>query len=376
MTKDVDALNIYLEQARVNAAGGDAVAIVIGSEAADLDSMVSALLYGLLASAAVAPGAPPIVPVVNCPRGDFPLRTEAAYLFAAVGVDVNALLFVDEIDLEALHRAGRLRLILVDHNILSAAHEKFADAVDAIIDHHPDGGLYAQAQPRRIEPVGSATTLVAEAMLCEKPALIGAGLATLMLGTILLDTVNLDPAAQRVTAKDREIAVQLGEASSLAAGELFETLEAEKFNVSALSTPDLLRKDYKAWGTPSLTYGISTVMTSIQDWSAKDSSLVAGMETFLRSRGLACLLAMMAYTDAGRTFHRELVVYAPDPLLAAELAAMLEASDLGLSRARPVGLVDSGKVKMYTQLNTSISRKKLQPLLDCFFSVIKNTCPS
>ncbi len=69
MTNPVETLNIYLKEARVNARGADAVAIVIGNEAADLDSMVSTILYGLLASASRAPGAPHVVPVVNCPRG-------------------------------------------------------------------------------------------------------------------------------------------------------------------------------------------------------------------------------------------------------------------------------------------------------------------
>jgi inorganic pyrophosphatase/exopolyphosphatase len=107
--------------------------------------MVSAILYGLLASARRAPGEVLVVPVINCPRRDFALRTEAVYLFAALGVDVDALLFIDEIDLESLHQAGRLRLTLVDHDIFSADQEKYADVVDAVIDHHPDGGLYRQA---------------------------------------------------------------------------------------------------------------------------------------------------------------------------------------------------------------------------------------
>ncbi|MCP3877139.1 MAG: hypothetical protein GY701_01910 [Sulfitobacter sp.] len=367
MTNHVEKLNIYLEQARVNANGAHAGAIAIGNEAADLDSMVSAILYGQLATAFRAPAAPPVLPVVNCPRVDFTLRTEAVYLFATLGVDVDALLFIDEVDLEALHRAGRLRFTLVDHNILSADQEKYADAVEAIIDHHPDGGLYGQAKPRRIEPVGSAATLVAEAMLSDRPALIDAGSATLLLGTILLDTVNLDPAANRVTAKDQAIAARLSEIAGSDADGLFTILEAEKFNVFALGTGDLLRKDYKAWDTPSGTYGMSTVLTSLEDWIAKDPGLVAGLDAFLRSRGLVCLLAMMAYTDGGGAFRRELAVYAPDPALAASLTAMLKAGALGLTRIRPAGLAVPDKAMFYNQENTSISRKKLQPRLHRFF---------
>jgi len=367
MTNPADDLNIYLSEARASIDRADAGAIVIGNEAADLDSMVSAILYGQLASACRAPGSPPVVPVVNCPRGDFALRTEAAYLFAELGLDVDALVFIDEIDLERLHRAGRLRLTLVDHNVLSVDQAKYADAVEAIIDHHRDSGLCPHGKPRTIEPVGSAASLVAEAMLRDRPALIDARSATLLLGTILLDTVNLDPAADRVTAKDQAIAARLGELAGSDADDLFARLEAEKYNVSALGTGDLLRKDYKGWDTPSGRYGMSSVPTSLQNWTAKDPGLVAGLDAFLRSRGLVCLVVMMAYSDADGEFHRELAVHAPDPDLAAGLTAMLKASDLALSRLRPAALTDPGQVVFLTLGDRTISRKKLQPLLQRFF---------
>ncbi len=368
MSNRIDSLNLYLQQARVNVRGPDGGAIVMGNEAADLDSMVSAMLYGLLASSRHAPGSPSVAPVINCPRNDFSLRTEAVYLFTELNVDVAALLFIDEVDLDALHRAGRLRLTLVDHNILAAAQEQYAEAVDAILDHHKDGGLYPRANPRVVEPVGSAATLVAEAILQEKPDLVDAGSATLLLGTILLDTVNLAPGAGRVTAKDRDVAARLRELAGVDGGELFAALEAEKFNVSALGTGDLLRKDYKSWDSPAGTYGISTVLTSLEAWVAKDPGLVAGLDDFLRSKGLVCLLAMLAYTDAEGGFHRELIVCAPEAGLAAGLTATLEAGDLALTPIQPAGLMDTDRVMFFAQRNAAISRKKLQPLIDRFFS--------
>jgi len=367
MTDSIDMLNTYLAEARRSVDKADAGAVVIGNEAADLDSMVSAILYGQLVSACRSSSEPIVASVINCPRADFVLRTEAVYLFAALGVDVDALLFIDEIDLDSLQRAGRLRLTLVDHNILCTDQEKYADAVVAIIDHHADSGLYPQAEPRLIEPVGSAATLVAEAMLQDRPDLINVQSATLMLGTILLDTVNLDPAAGRVTAKDQAIVNRLSEIAGSNTDDLFTKLQAEKFNLSALATGDLLRKDYKAWGSPSGSYGMSTVLTSIVDWLAREPDFVVGLDAFLRSRGLVCLVVMLAYTDAGGGFCRELALYVPDPKLAQDLTAMLEASELGLGRIRPVGMVGSEQMVLYTQRNTSISRKKLQPLLHRFF---------
>ncbi len=175
-------------------------------------------------------------------------------------------------------------------------------------------------------------------------------------------------AAERATAKDQAIAARLAEVAGADPDELFARLEAEKFNVSALGTGDLLRKDYKAWETPLGSYGMSSVPTSLENWTDKDPGLVAGLDAFLRSRGLACLGAMMAYSDDGGEFRRDLAVYAPDPALAERLTAVLQAGGLGLTRIRPAGLADSDRVMCFSQSNRSISRKKLQPLVQQFFS--------
>lgn len=58
------------------------------------------------------------VPVLNIPRADFPLRTESSFLLKQHHIPESALIFRDEIDLHALHRAGRLSLTLVDHHVL------------------------------------------------------------------------------------------------------------------------------------------------------------------------------------------------------------------------------------------------------------------
>ena len=274
----------------------------------------------------------------------------------------------DEIDLKALHRKGRLRLTLVDHNSLSGDQGVFADAVVAIIDHHADSGSYPGANPRIIEMVGSTATLVAEAILRDKPMLIDTISSTLLLGTILLDTVNLDPGAGRVTEKDRAIAARLGEVCSQDARGLFTKLQAEKFNVSNLGTRDLLRKDYKTWCTRTETYGMSTVLLPIEDWIARDPDLVEGMKAFAVSQDLACLVAMMAYTDTQGMFRRELALYANDSELLAQLTGIMGAGDLDLNRIQPAGLAASDQVMLFTQGNISISRKKLQPMLDQFFS--------
>ena len=171
-----------------------------------------------------------------------------------------------------------------------------------------------------------------------------------------------------MTEKDRDIAAQLCAVAGGDPDALFAKLQFEKFNVAALGTRNLLRKDYKEWQTASVVYGISTVLTSLQEWIGRDPDIVDGCDAFRRSRGLDCLLAMMAYTDAAGAFHRELAVFAPDEALRGRLLACLEASSLGLCRFRPDGLAQSDKAVLFSQGDPSLSRKRLQPLVQALLS--------
>ena len=54
------------------------------------------------------------------PRADFALRTEAVFAFSKLGFAAGEpLLFLDEAELQATHAAGRLDVVLLDHNRLS-----------------------------------------------------------------------------------------------------------------------------------------------------------------------------------------------------------------------------------------------------------------
>ena len=56
--------------------------------------------------------------VLNIPRAEFPLRTDNVFLLRESGLSQDYPVFRNELDLAALHRAGRLDLTLVDHNLL------------------------------------------------------------------------------------------------------------------------------------------------------------------------------------------------------------------------------------------------------------------
>ena len=364
LSPGIEKLRSYLSGTRSRITSGRTVCCVLGNEAADLDSMASAVMYAYFRDCTAGADGIAYVPVINIPREDYKLRTEAVYLFSEAGIDPDWLIFIDEIDLTALHSGGRLKVALVDHNRMAATQEAFASTVIELVDHHKDEGLFENAGPRMIEPVGSAATLVAEAVLDRDQSILEQGSARLLLGTILLDTVNLDPEAKRATEKDQQIVEALTGMTGADRQALFDTLQFEKFNVSALSTSDLLRKDYKQWRMGESRVGISSVLLSVADWLKKDANLSASLASYLSSQRLDVLIAMNAYTNP--EFTRELVVYCPDEGLLNRLLKFFGESDLGLS-AIDSEMVDSS-TRMYEQANLGYSRKKLQPLLDGFFA--------
>ncbi len=351
----------WLKDLKSNFSNTKQATIVMGNEAADLDSMASAVTYAWYLNLSNADQN--CFPLINIPRADFKLRTEAVYLFQEAGVTIDNLLFIEDVDLVKLKADSNLKLVLVDHNKLASSQTGLETVITGILDHHADEESYPPAAVTDIRPVGSCATIVAESFLKDQKDTIDASLGTLLLGTILLDTVNLDPEAGRVTDADSKAAVSLVEIAELNSKKLFDKLQFEKFNVSSLGSYDLLRKDYKEWQLGKVKLGIGSVLLPVEEWISKDPDITGECDKYLKERNLDVLLAMNAFTSPG--FTRQLVVYVPDDSLRADTVAFLEGSDLGLEK---IDVDSSGEgCFFYNQKNLGISRKKLQPLLKDHF---------
>jgi exopolyphosphatase len=353
-------LNRYLMEAKTDINHKSIDYLVMGNEAADLDSMASAVGYAYFLAATKKDKT--IVPVMPIPRADFKLRTEAVYVFYQAGIDLTNLIFLDDMDFEAVLKrvAG---LVLVDHNQLSGLSASYGDKVAIILDHHKNENLYPHAAKKQIEPVGSTTTLVGEELITHCPDLVDPHLALLLWGTILLDTVNLDPGAGRVTPRDEKIAGILMKSCPLGPAEYFDKVQKAKFNTVDLGTFDLLRKDYKQFQSGKISWGIASVLLPLVQWGIKDSKLCVGFEAHAHSHNLDLLFSMNAFTDKG--FSRNLAVYSKETGFHDQLIEFLQEKNLDLT---PVCLKDQkpcleGKISFHRQGNPGISRKKLSPLL-------------
>lgn len=74
--------------------------IFVGNQACDLDSMVSALSFSYLNALSSEDDETLCVPLLPIKKEEFPLRTEASFIFEAVGITPDDLLFLDEFDVD------------------------------------------------------------------------------------------------------------------------------------------------------------------------------------------------------------------------------------------------------------------------------------
>jgi len=360
MEHNMITIQTFLSNAKKHVS--DAKLIVIGNEAADLDSMVSSIVYAYLRN--LLEQGSFVLPLMVIPREDFMLRTEAMYVFNKANIDLDDVVFIDELDLDKIMEQAEF--VLVDHNKLAGDLKKFDSKVVSILDHHRDEDLYKTASPRVIEQVGSTTSLVAHEFFTSGIEM-SRDVAVLLGGTILLDTVNLADDAGRVTEFDKEIAARVLPLCPLPQQEFFDTVQKEKFNVAGLSTNDLLRKDYKEWQFGTVKCGIGSALLPLEQWAEIDNDLASGFAKFAAGNSLDLLLSMNAYTNP--EFNRDLVIFSKSKEAHGQLLAYLQENKLDLTPIDFPGQKqsDSGFITFHKQANLGVSRKKLQPLLTDFY---------
>ncbi|XP_025934927.1 exopolyphosphatase PRUNE1 isoform X3 [Apteryx rowi] len=274
-----------------------------------------------------------------------------------------SLIFRDEIDLAGLHQAGLLSLTLVDHHVLPRADAALEEAVVEVLDHRP---LERDRAPRcRItaELVGSCATLVTERIAQGPPGVLDRLTAALLHGTILLDCVNLSPAGGKVTPRDTACVTLLeSRFPELPARDvIFKALQAAKFDVSGLTTEQMLRKDLKALSSDELALGISGIYMDLEVFLRRPG-LLQDLEAFCQARGFAGLVAMtVSFNERSEPF-RQLAVYSQREAVRSAMCRVLEEATTpslhlqALPSPWPC-------INAYTQGNTLASRKKVLPIL-------------
>lgn len=192
-------------------------------------------------------GQPAVISMLTMRRDDLKLRSETMVLLrdeAGLGTaDFENMVFAEDMSvgddgdiLGLLGDAGALDVVLTDHNQvcaqfshlgkvgllcgvgsgLSASRSHWTDwscvqHVVRIVDHHQDEGLYTTTVPKecreiafdmeKCKGIASTCTLVWEWFSKHCTAALPQ-VAVPLLGVILIDSGNLDPAARKVTPRD------------------------------------------------------------------------------------------------------------------------------------------------------------------------------
>ncbi len=337
--------------------------VVVGNEAADLDSVVSSLCYAYLHTLRSGTAA---VALINCTRSDFVLRKEILYLLALAGIPLDDLLFIDTVNLSAL--LENAELILVDHNQPKIDWIGYSFKISAIIDHHKDAGLFQNVSPRIIRTVGSTATLIAEEFM-RHSVHIERDVASLLLAAIILDTQNLSPQLKKATAADGDAVTALLALAPLDREALFQELQRKRFAIDGMSGSELLRRDYKEYQSGNTRYGIAVICRDLTGLLTRDHNFITAVEQHREKRELELLVLMLVFMDSG--FRRELLIFWENGSGQDRLFTVLQENGFALSplsRESVTGKTPSG-IRLYHQGNESCSRKTLAPVLASFISL-------
>lgn len=270
----------------------------------------------------------------------------------------------DSIDLKQLQMAGKLQLTLVDHHVLSPAHEFLRTSVVEIIDHRPQDPAWLWSQQKvTLKTVGSCCTLVANEVIRRCPQLVDRQIAALLYGPIILDTACFSRAADRTTDLDLRMAAEM-EARGVDPGgreKLFEELLAARCDVSHLAPSQLLVKDMKmASGIPmpGLPILVEEFVTC--------PNVAEALKEFCIANETDVTVVMGMCVDGDLTRRDIAVFHLSQPAVAHEVTEQLKCSTDPALRLEAVELVPPHQIsglQLFRQLNIKASRKQVLPIV-------------
>ena len=307
--------------------------IIIGNEAGDADSIISALALSYIYR---LEGCVNAIPVVSIPREDIMLRRDVTVLLSISGVvELEKLLYLDddfvqgflEFDNRNLIKKKRPLITLVDHNRIKSDLDHFSNDIVEIIDHHDDEFCHLSVADEKrlvefkdgVALVGSTCTLVTERLerfffrnqqtfLNEESGAenndmvkyIDPGISLALLGVILLDTMNMNQKAEKGTIRDanainfllkntrwydlvapssplnqdvKTLVFPHGIGTAPNQEALYNCLAESKFDRKfweGLSVRDFLRLDYKRFeGDGQNIFGLSSVLLPMSSFLSK-----------------------------------------------------------------------------------------------------------
>jgi len=377
---------------------------IIGNNAADADSIVSAITLAYVESRH-GNKATPVVPISK--EVFTTQRPEINLLMDLAGISnaPDKLLFIDDL-VDILADGESKSISLVDHNTRNKSLQNYQKVLTVveIVDHHKDRHQYEETcsgKQRNIAfehnhaLVASTTTLVAERLRAYESPPYSASIGILLLGVILLDSVNLNDSVGKVTDRDRKSVNDLlmntdwnkaKPSSYLIRGgngdvtvdtnELFRMLQMAKYDPvfwSQMSVSRSLSYDFKYFqAAKDKKFGISSILMPGVDFMTKEG-FWNSTYSFMNTMEMSFLGIMFAYYDEQEVFHRQLAcVYTTDEDRLVERSDLVDAiltSDLDVDLQLEEVMIPSTEhpnlqARLFDQHNVAPSRKQIGPLLE------------
>ncbi|CAC5424699.1 PRUNE [Mytilus coruscus] len=347
------------------------VHVVIGNESCDLDSAVCSVVLAYFLTLASGTKDVVVIPVLDIPQQKYHLRTETTFLLRKYEISDELLTFSDQIDLDDLYRQGKLNLSLVDHNILPQKYIGLDDCVVSVTDHRPQVRKQDNRVKINIAKVGSCATLVAEEYFNRTDLTFDPTALTFLYGAILIDTVNLSPAAHKMTDQDVAMTDKLKEMLPKINGDdLYNSIQKAKTDISELTTLELLEKDLKIVSGTSIKVAMSSVSISLKDFLSREN-LIEDLSSFVQSQSVLAVIVMMIHEVMEGQPVRDIAVYSTEIGLLHKVCDQLSANRDPVLELSPVP-TDKQNLTCYKQGCVRASRKVVLPLIQSIVNEYEN----
>ncbi|KAI8379765.1 uncharacterized protein BYT42DRAFT_569940 [Radiomyces spectabilis] len=349
--------------------------IVTGNDSADLDSIISSLLFAFLSQQ--SDNASVYIPLVKVPGEDLALRPEVNWVFEQAGVDVSNLICIDKVDLDAFPETTKV--VLIDHNRLTPPFDeaKWSNRVVGVLDHHVDEKYYLDSPLRQISMVGSCMSLVIVHFMdvLHNNTQYKHAITKLALAPILVDTIGLRWELGKTTETDVEVYDFLGGSEFKASdtmttsNDYYDQIETVKSRVQHLCCRDLLRKDYKEFVVNGYRVGTSSMSWYLQAWTERDGieQMIESTWDFVKERKLDLEIILTSYDHAKETkngvYERELAFFIAKDCLLPIKKEMEDMKDVELTSLPFQYDSENGRISFYNQGAIKMSRKQIWPLV-------------
>ncbi|OWB78195.1 hypothetical protein B5S32_g2383 [[Candida] boidinii] len=401
--------------------------LVAGNQSADLDSVVSSILYSYFHNLNNSRSAQEkferkdnltdeiVIPLINIPSEDLCLRKDVEFVLKTIDINFENLLFLNDLikdttntnDTSLLTKFSSIDLVLVDHNTPQGSSlQNFIKnnniKIKSIIDHHVDEKLYLDANPRIIKVVGSNTSLVLNYWNSildfknNKELSFYHDLQNCLfaLSPILIDTACLSARVEEDDTEAFELIKSLNsKINSTEINKWYGLINDAKSDYEGLSIRDIMRKDYKVFqyksssGSKIYSLGISSMSKPIEYLlkEFEDSQVLEDLKQWQSENSLDFVIIMTSYTDSNDNFKRDLAFFtdkssskssssSSDELIDKAIKFLNKDLDLvttELLNDNSFKITNSNQFfKIYNQKNLKASRKLVAPLLKTFIESI------